>query len=178
MLDQRSHRVDAVRLRNRIGGRKVPGCCADWCLAPLVGGSEHGGVPRCLAPSAVNGARHAQTRRAHVFHRASQAPASFPGTPLVSGGRSQRVVVRPRAERRRPVGGPRFWEDRLVDRAAQAVDGVEDRPIAVLSPPQIASGRSGRPDSRCHDRIGVTRMCHAVSRRDGDLAPVGHDGAP
>src|SRR3954464_6069944 len=47
------------------------GClrCADWCQAPLVGGSEHVSVPRCLAPLAVKGARHAQTRRALVLHR-------------------------------------------------------------------------------------------------------------
>src|SRR4051794_1146573 len=57
---------DSIGLRHR---HLVPGDCVDWCLAPLVGGNEHVGVPRCLAPSAVNGARHAQTRRALVLHR-------------------------------------------------------------------------------------------------------------
>src|SRR3954452_5768872 len=62
-----------ARRLNR-GSSEVPGGCAEWCLAPLVGGSEHVGVARCLAPNAVNGARHAETRRALVLHRASQAP--------------------------------------------------------------------------------------------------------
>src|SRR3954447_7100323 len=67
----------------------VPGGCAEWCLAPLVGGSEHVGVARCLAPIAVNRARHAQTRRALVLHRgepgtyprSSQAPISARSLP-------------------------------------------------------------------------------------------------
>src|SRR3954447_5168744 len=67
----------------------VPGGCAEWCLAPLVGGSEHVGVARCLAPSAVNGARHAQTRRALVLHRGE--PGTYPRSslaPVIRYGRT------------------------------------------------------------------------------------------
>src|SRR3954447_6197740 len=111
----------------------VPGGCAEWCLAPLVGGGEHVGVPRCLAPSAVNGARHAQTRRALVLHRGE--PGTYPRSPQAPVREPGTYPRSPQAPVREPGTGTlasvattlRKWRTAAMSSARSYVRSVWDQ---------------------------------------------------
>ena len=124
---------------------------ADWCQAPLVGGSEHVGVPRCLAPSAVQqsqarkGATGSRPSPGRAWHPSAQPPGTGPAARLTGAAAPFRsFLCFPRQHGHRPRLASRTWL-RSVRRACRLRSNGRGDRLAVGSLRGCSVREQGRP---------------------------------